>query len=285
MEEQVWMVEVRADAKTNFNLKELLKCKDLILLWFRREFVAKYKQTILGPAWAIIQPFLTTVVYSIFFGNVAGLGAAGVPNFIFYLSGNIIWGLFAGSINANANTFIHNAGVFSKVYFPRLVMPIASMISQFVSFLIQFVFMIGFLIYYVVVDAGVMPTLFALMTPVFMLQLAMLGMGMGIIISSLTTKYRDLQMLVGFGVSLLSYMSPVAYDMFSRSALAPGGVIYKIYMLNPVTPAVMAMRYAFLGTGYFNLKYYLISWVVTIVVLFFGVVLFSRIEKTFADTV
>lgn len=285
MENQKWMTEVRANDKVNFDIKGLIKCKDLIFLWVRREFVAKYKQTVLGPAWAIIQPFFTTVVYSIFFGSVAGLGAQGVPNFIFYLSGNVVWGLFSGSVTTNSNTFINNAGVFSKVYFPRLVMPVASAISQFISFAIQFLFMICFLIYYIITDAGVTPNIFVLMTPLVMIQLAMLGMGLGIIISSLTTKYRDLQMLVGFGVSLLSYMSPVAYDMFGRSSIAPGGTIYNLYMLNPVTPIINVFRYAWLGIGEIDWFFYGISWIVTIAVVILGALIFNKVEKTFVDTV
>ena len=285
MEKHTWMTEIRADSKISFDIKGLAKCKDLIFLWVRREFVAKYKQTVLGPAWAVIQPFFTTVVYSIVFGEVAGLGAAGIPNFIFYLSGNLVWGLFSGSLNSNANTFVNNAGVFSKVYFPRLVMPIANAISQFISFIIQFIFMIGFLAYYLITDAGVSPNAFALMTPLVMIQLALLGMGFGIIISSLTTKYRDLTMLVGFGVSLWSYCSPVAYDMFSRSSLAAGGLIYKIYMLNPVTPIINVFRYGWLGIGEIDWFFYGISWVVTIAIVAFGALIFNKVEKNFVDTV
>lgn len=284
-EQQQWTTIVRGESKAKVNVKELLKCKDLIFLWVRREFVAKYKQTVLGPAWAIIQPFFTTVVYSIFFGNIAGLGPKGVPNFIFYLSGNIIWALFSGSLNSNANTFISNKGVFSKVYFPRLVMPIASAISQFINFAIQFVFMIGFLIFYTVTGAGTEPNLYILMTPLVLIQFAALGMGFGVIISSLTTKYRDLQMVVGFGVSLWSYCSPVAYDMFSRSALMPGSKFYYIYMLNPVTPGINLFRYAYLGIGEIDWLYYAISWVVTIIVVLIAVKVFAKVEKTFIDTV
>lgn len=285
MEEQQWTTIVRGDSKTKLNLKELLKCKDLILLWVRRNFVAKYKQTILGPSWAIIQPFFTTVVYSIFFGNIAGLGAAGVPNFIFYLSGTIVWNLFSGSLNNNANTFVSNKGIFSKVYFPRLVMPISSAISQFINFAIQFVFMLGFLFFYVFTGEGVSPNIYVLMTPLILIQLAALGMGCGVIISSLTTKYRDLQMVVGFGVSLWSYMSPVAYDMFSRSVLAPGGKFYYIYMCNPVTSVINLFRYAYLGIGGIDWLFYSISWGVTIIIVAIAIKVFSRVERNFIDTV
>lgn len=285
MEEQQWTTIVRGESKNRFNLKELLNCKDLILLWVRRDFVSRYKQTVLGPAWAIIQPFFTTVVYSIFFGDIAGLGASDVPNFIFYLSGTIVWSLFSGSLTSNANTFITNKGIFSKVYFPRLVMPISSALSQFINFGIQFLFMIGFLLYYFFTGAGVEPNIYILMTPIILIQLAALGMGCGVIISSLTTKYRDLQMVVGFGVSLWSYMSPVAYDMFSRGALAPGGKFYYIYMLNPVTPVINLFRYAYLGTGGVDWLFYGISWIVTIIVVLIAVKVFSRVERTFIDTV
>lgn len=285
MAEQKWMIEVRSDSKIRFDIKGLLKCKDLIFLWVRREFVAKYKQTILGPAWAIIQPFFTTVVYSIFFGDVAGLGAKGVPNFIFYLSGTVVWELFAGSISINSNTFVVNSGVFSKVYFPRLVMPIANAISQFISFIIQFTFMILFLIFYLFTNAGVHPNVYAAMTPLIMLQMSLLGMGFGIIISALTTKYRDLQMLVGFGVSLWSYMSPVAYDMFSRESLMSGGVIYCLYMMNPATPVINMFRYGWLGVGAINWFFYAMSWVTTFLVVMLGILIFNKVEKTFVDTV
>lgn len=283
--EQQWTTVVRADTKLNMDIKGLKKSKDLIFLWVRRNFVSKYKQTILGPAWAVIQPFFTTVVFSIIFGSVAGLGAAGVPNFIFYLSGNVMWTLFANCLSSNSNTFINNAGVMGKVYFPRLVMPISTAISQFITFAIQYSFMLIFLVYYSVTGAGVQPNLYILMTPILIVQMAILGTGFGIIISSLTTKYRDLTMAVGFGVSLWQYASPIAYDMFSRDIFQPGGIVYKLYMLNPVTPLVNIFRYAYLGTGEIDWFYYGIGWITTIVVAIIGVLLFSKVEKTFMDTV
>lgn len=285
-EELVWDIEVHASSKgLNIPIKELSKYWDLIFLFVHRTFVAQYKQTILGPAWAIIQPFFTTVVYSIFFGDVAGLGAAGVPNFIFYLSGTIMWTLFANCLTHTADTFIGNSAILGKVYFPRLVMPVSITISQFISFFIQYAFMLIFLAYYLIVDAGVQPNLLVLMTPVLLLQMAVLGMGFGIIISALTTKYRDLKMMVGFGISLWSYCAPVAYDMFSMEPLMPGGSLYNIYMLNPVTPIINIFRYAYLGTGSVDWAFYGISWFFTIIVAFIGLVLFSKVEKTFMDTV
>lgn len=286
MESTQWDIVVNGDdKKLNIDWKGLARCRDLIFLFVRRTFVAQYKQTVLGPAWAVIQPFFTTVVYSVFFGNIAGLGAAGVPNFIFYLCGTVIWSLFANCLTHTSNTFVGNAGILGKVYFPRLVMPISAAISRFISFGIQFAFMLCFLVYYLLTGANVTPNWYVLLTPALLLQCALLGMGCGMIISSLTTKYRDLQMVVGFGVSLWSYCSPVAYDMFSRSSLAPGGRFYSLYMLNPVTPIVNAFRYAFLGTGGIDFLYYGISWFTTILVCVIGILLFSRVEKTFMDTV
>lgn len=286
MRDNEWDVVIKGGSKKlNMDIKGLKKSKDLIFLWVRREFVAKYKQTVLGPAWAIIQPFFTTVVFSIVFGSVAGLGAAGVPNFIFYLSGNVMWTLFANCLHNNSSTFVTNSAIMGKVYFPRLVMPIATAISQFITFAIQYVFMLCFLVYYLIVGAGVHPNIFVLLTPVLLIQTAILGTGFGVIVSSLTTKYRDLTMAVGFGVSLWQYASPIAYDMFSRSSLHPGTTIYSLYMLNPVTPIVNAFRYAYLGTGAIDWFYYAISWVTTIAVAAIGVILFSKVEKTFMDTV
>lgn len=284
--QQNWDVVITSDnKKVDIDWKGLKKSRDLIFLFVRRTFVAQYKQTILGPMWAIIQPFFTTVVYSVFFGNIAGLGAAGVPNFIFYLSGTIVWTLFSNGLTHTADTFIGNSAILGKVYFPRLVMPISTAISQFISFFIQYGFMIIFLIYYIVSGSNVKVSWLILLTPILLIQLAMLGMGCGIIISALTTKYRDLKMVVGFGVSLWSYCSPVAYDMFSRSVLRPGSEFYSLYMLNPVTPIINVFRYAYLGTGCVDWLFYAISWVVTIVVTFIGVIMFSKVEKTFMDTV
>ncbi len=286
MEDLQWDIAIHGDEKKlHIDWKGLASCKDLIFLFVRRTFVAQYKQTVLGPAWAVIQPFFTTVVYSVFFGNIAGLGAAGVPNFIFYLCGTIIWSLFSNCLTKTSDSFIGNANILGKVYFPRLVMPISTSISQFISFFIQFAFMICFLVYYLLTGANVHPNIYMLLTPVLLIQMAMLGMGFGMIISALTTKYRDLNMVVSFGVSLWSYASPIAYDMFSRASLMPGGKWYHLYMLNPVTPIINMFRYAFLGTGQISWEYYAASWVVTIVVALIGIRMFSKVEKTFMDTV
>lgn len=269
----------------DLNLKEVLKYRDLIFLFVKRNFVSRYKQTILGPAWAIIQPFLTTVMFTLIFGNIAGLAPGGVPSFVFYLSGNVMWGYFSGCLTSTANTFVANSHTMGKVYFPRLVMPISSVLSQLINFAIQYAFLVCFLIFYAVTGQGVAPNWWILMTPLLLLQLAMLSLGFGVIISAMTTKYRDLAMLVGFGVQLWMYATPVAYDMFSMGAFAPGGKWHSLYMCNPVTPIVNIFRYAYLGIGSVDWNYYLLSWGVTAVVLFAGIVLFNRVEKTFMDTV
>lgn len=265
-------------------IRELLKYKDLILLFVKRDFVSMYKQTVLGPAWAVIQPFLTTIVFSLVFGSIAGLAPNGVPSFIFYLSGNVVWTYFANCLTKTSDTFISNSAILGKVYFPRLVMPVSTVLSKLIDFAIQYAFLLVFLVIYAI-GGSIQPNWFVLMTPLLLLQLAMLSLGCGVIISAATTKYRDLRMLVSFGVQLWMYASPVAYDMFSMGVFAPSSRFYGLYMLNPVTPIVNIFRYGYLGIGAINWTYYLISWVTTLVLLLGGVVLFSRVEKTFMDTV
>ena len=266
-------------------IRELLRYRDLILLFVKRDFVSLYKQTILGPAWAVIQPFLTTIVFSLVFGSIAGLAPEGVPSFLFYLSGTVVWTYFSNCLTRTSDTFIANAAILGKVYFPRLVMPVSTVLSKLIDFAIQYAFFLAFLVIYLVTGANVRPNWWVLLTPVLLLQLAMLSLGCGVIISAATTKYRDLRMLVSFGVQLWMYASPVAYDMFSMGAFAPGSKYYGLYMLNPVTPIVNLFRYAYLGLGQVDWLYYGISWAVTLVLLFIGIVLFSRVEKTFMDTV
>lgn len=269
----------------DLKLNEVYDYRDLVFLFVKRNFVSKYKQTVLGPAWAIIQPLLTTVVFSIVFGNVAGLAPEGVPHFVFYLSGTILWTYFSNCLTQTANTFVANSSTMGKVYFPRLVMPISTVMSELISLSIQYAFFIIFLIYYLIVGMNVKVSILILMTPILILQLAMLSLGFGIIISALTTKYRDLAMLVGFGTQLWMYASPIAYDMFSIEAFSPSGKWHVIFMCNPIASIVNLFRYSYLGIGSIEWKFYGIGWGTTIVILFIGIVLFSRVEKTFMDTV
>lgn len=278
-EQQFTTVIVPKTRLLDFHLKELIRYRDLIFLFVKRNFVSHYKQTVLGPAWALIQPLLTTLVFTIVFGRIAGLAPGGVPSFLFFMSGNIAWGYFSGCLTSTASTFTGNAGIFGKVYFPRLVSPISTVSSNLISFGIQFALFLIFLVIYWIKGA-VQPTLYVLMLPLLMLQMAMLSLGVGIIISALTTKYRDLVMLVGFGVQLWMYGTPVAYDV----GIVPPKYM-SLYMLNPMTPVINTFRKAFLGLGSFDLPHYLISWVVTFVVLVIGIMLFNRVEKTFMDTV
>lgn len=279
MEQKFTTVIVPKNGWFDFHLRELVRYRDLIVLFVKRNFVSRYKQTVLGPAWALIQPLLMTVVFTVVFGRLAGLAADGVPSFLFFMSGNIAWGYFSGCLTSTASTFTGNAAIFGKVYFPRLVSPIATVLTNLISFGIQFVLFLVFLAIYWI-RGEVQPTLYALMLPLLLLHMAMLSLGVGIIISSLTTKYRDLVMLIGFGVQLWMYGTPVAYDM----GIVPEKYL-GLYMLNPMTPIINTFRKAFLGLGTFDLPHYLISWAVTAAVLFLGLMLFSRVEKTFMDTV
>ncbi len=264
----------------DINLRELWRYRDLALLFVRRNFIAYYKQTILGPAWAIVQPLLTTVVFTIVFGRLAKLPTDGVPPFLFYMCGNIAWGYFAGCLTATGSTFTQNAAIFGKVYFPRLTMPISTVISQLISFAIQFLFFLGFLAFYSFLNKTVYLTPLIWLLPFFLLQMAMLGLGCGIIVSSLTTKYRDLAMLVSFGTQLWMYATPVVYP----AAMVPEKW-QTLYRLNPMVAIIEGFRDMFFSTGTFNWTDCGISWAVTLLMLGIGVVLFSKVEKTFMDTV
>jgi len=271
----------------DLHIKETLRYRDLIFLFVKRDFTALYKQTILGPLWAIIQPLLTTVVFTIVFGSLAGLttadaaGSYALPGFLFYMSGNICWGYFSGTLGATSNTFLANRATMGKVYYPRLVSPIATACSHLISFGIQFAMLLIFWLFYLIKGGtSIHVTPMLLLVPLCILQMIILSVGCGIIISSVTTKYRDLAMLVGFGLQLWQYGSPVAYGL----TLIPAKYM-TLYMLNPVTPIITTFRYAMFGFGFFDLSYYLLSWGISIVVFVIGLILFSRIERTFMDTI
>ncbi len=261
----------------------------MIMLFVKRDFISKYKQTILGPAWAVIQPLLTTVVFTVIFGNLAGLSTLDIrtteniiiPGFLFYMAGTICWSYFSTTLTTVSNTFIANSSIMGKVYFPRMVSPIASAIAGLISFGIQFIMFLGiWAVYLLMGTTSIQTSQFLVLVPLLLLQMLLLSTGMGIIISSLTTKYRDLAMLVGFGVQLLQYASPVAYGL----SIIPENVL-GFYMLNPMSSIITTFRYAFFGIGYFNSLYYVLGWIVTIVIFFIGVLLFNYVEKTFMDTV
>ena len=286
MDQSIYYKKITPEHKWyDLKLKEVWTYRDLVLLMVKRDFVAKYKQTILGPAWAVIQPLMTTVVFTFIFGVVAGLADSGsVPTFLFYMCGNISWQFFAGCLSKTGRTFVDNRIIMEKVYFPRLAMPISTCLSQLVAFAIQAAMFVIFLIIYMFVPRfHIQITKFVFLVPFLILQMMMLGLGCGSIICALTTKYRDLQMLIDFGLQLWMYATPVAYSMKMFS----GTSLYRLVNYNPMTPIINAMRYACLGPdcGQFDLKYYLVSVIITFVLLFIGVVLFNKAEKNFTDTV
>lgn len=282
--EKKWTAVIKPKKRLfELNLREVVKYKDLIWLFVKRDIKTRYKQTILGPLWFIIQPLMTSVIHTLVFGTIAGIAPGGVPQYLFYLAGSISWGLFAGCFSSTSNTFVGNAGIFGKVYFPRLVSPIATVITQMFNFLIQFaIFLVMSLIFFLSGEYFEI-TWAAALLPLLMLQMALLGLGCGIIISSLTTKYRDLQVLIGFGMQLWMYISPVVYNAESIG----GGKLYTAMMINPISSILEIFKYGWLGPSAGSLPwlYWGISWIFTFVVLFFGIILFNKIEKNFMDTV
>lgn len=265
----------------DLNLKEVWQYRDLIWLFTKRSFVLTYKQTILGPVWIFLSPFITSVIFTVVFGGIAGIETDGVPHILFYLCSNAIWGYFSSAVNKNAYTFTNNSHVFGKVYFPRLTIPVSNILSAVIQFGIQMLMVIGFLIYYIAIGR-VNPHWAAwLMIPVELIHLGIMGLGFGIIVSSLTTKYRDLAILVTFGVQLWMYATPIVYPL----SILGDSRMRDLLMLNPVTMPVEVIRYAVLGQGTVIPSFYAISWVVTFLVALFGIMIFNRVEKTFMDTV
>lgn len=263
------------------NLKEVWQYRDLVTLFTRRTFVLTYKQTILGPAWIFLNPLISSIIYAFVFGGIAGIGTDGVPQLLFYLCSNAIWIFFSSSVTKNAQTFTANANVFGKVYFPRLTVPISNVLASIVQLGVQMLLVLVFLAYYLL--AGEVHPHWAawLLIPVVLLHLGLLGLGCGIIISSLTTKYRDLAILVTFGVQLWMYATPIVYPL---SQLGDGWM-KTLLLINPVTAPVEVFRYAVLGQGVILPGYLALSWAITILVVVFGVMIFNRVEKTFMDTV
>jgi len=265
----------------DLKLGDLWRYKDLVILFVRRDFVSVYKQTILGPLWYLIQPLLTTIIFTVIFGKIASLPTDGSPQFLFYMSGTVVWSYFASCLTKTSDTFVNNANLFGKVYFPRLAVPVSILISNLITFLIQFVLFLVFVLYFVLSGTSIQPNwLWIALSPVFLLIMAGLGLGLGIIVSSLTTKYRDLRFLVQFGVQLLMYATPVIYSISSIPAR-----FQWIILANPMTPIIEVFRYSFLGTGTVNLANLAYSFGFMLVVVFIGTVIFNRVEATFMDTV
>jgi lipopolysaccharide transport system permease protein len=262
------------------HLADLWRYRDLTMLFVWRDFVSYYKQTILGPLWYLLQPLATTVIFTLFFGRIAKLSTDGAPHFLFYMAGVTAWTYFAECLTRTSGTFITNAGMFGKVYFPRLCVPISMVISNLIKFGIQFLLFLCFLLIFMLRGADVHPNILVLITPCLLILLAGFGLGAGIIISSLTTKYRDLQFLVTFGAQLLMFATPVIYPL----SMVPEQFRW-LMLINPMTPIVETFRFAYLGTGHFALFHLLYSTAATGLTLFLGILLFNRVERTFMDTV
>ena len=281
-----WTTRIRPKSGWfDIDFKDLWHYKDLVWMLVKRDFTLIYKQTVLGPAWVVIQPLLTTLIFTVIFGNVAGLPTDGMPKFMFYMGGNIAWSYFANCLTQTSNTFISNRNLFGKVYFPRLCVPISTVVSQLINFFVQFAVFLGFVVYYALQPGSAVQPNWRLiaLTPLMLLQLGMLGLGFGIIVSSMTTKYRDLSLLVSFGVHLWMYATPVAYPASLIAQRYPG--LLGVYMLNPMTPLIELFRSAYLGSACYYMNYYWLSIAITVLVFVLGVILFSHVEKTFMDTV
>ena len=290
VQEEKWDIVIKPKDKLfSVDFKELWAYRDLCSLFVKRNIITQYKQTILGPAWFVIQPALTVIMYMVVFGGIAGIPTDGVPRPLFYLAGTAVWNYFSSCLTKTSNTFVTNAGIFGKVYFPRLVMPVANVISNLLTLAIQFGFFIIVYVVYAIVDPNCTAhlTWYALLLPVVIVLLAGLALGFGTIVSSMTTKYRDLQVLFSFLVSLWMYATPIVYPLSQTGSKFFLGVPVHTFMcLNPVTPVIETFKYGFLGCGEFvGWRWLIYSFVFMCVLLGFGIVVFNKVQKSFMDTV
>lgn len=286
--EQNWTTVIKPRNKLlEVNLKELWDYRDLTSLFVKRNIITQYKQTVLGPLWFVIQPILTVLMYMVVFGGIAGIPTDGVPQPLFYLAGTCVWQYFADCLTKTSNTFVDNSAIFGKVYFPRLVVPIANVASNLLRFAIQLGLFVIVYIIYVCSGVAVCPNWYALLFPVLVIMIAGLALGFGILISSWTTKYRDLQILFTFIVSLWMYATPIVYPLSQvRGKIVAGFDLYTLMCINPVTAIIETFKYGVLGAGEFIgwgwLGY---SFGFMVVLLFLGVVVFNKVQKSFMDTV
>lgn len=289
MSEEKWTTVIKPKDKLfDLNIKELWKYRDLISLFIKRNITTQYKQTILGPLWFVIQPALSVIMYMIVFGGIAGIPTDGVPRPLFYLAGTCMWQYFADCLSKTSNTFVENAGIFGKVYFPRLSMPIANVLSNLVRFTIQFgLFLVVYLIYAIIGESAAHFNWYALLFPVLIFMMAGLALGFGILFSSMTTKYRDLQVLFSFGVSLWMYATPIVYPLSQTKSMFWNGIpVHKLMCLNPVTPIIETFKYGFLGAGEFvGWRWLLYSFAFMVVLLLLGILVFNKVQRSFMDTV
>jgi len=278
---QTWTLVVTPESEWfELNLSQIWRYRDLLLLFLKRDIVTIYKQTILGPLWFLIQPILTTLIFTVIFGNIAKISTEGMPPLLFYFSGIILWNYFADCIRKTSDTFKKNENIFGKVYFPRVIVPLSIIFSNLIKFLIQFLLFICIIIYFFYNGVSVNINYSILLLPVLIFITAILSLGCGMILSSLTTKYRDLNFLIGFGIQLAMYATPVIYP------LSEAPLKYRVFILaNPMSATIETFRYIFLGAGSFNIMNLSYSLFFSIVIFFLGLIIFNRTEKTFMDTV
>lgn len=283
MNEQEWTTVIQPKNKLlSVDFKEIWRYRDLMLLFVKRNIITQYKQTVLGPLWYLIQPLMTTIMYMVVFGGIAKISTDGLPQPLFYLAGICFWQYFADCLTKTSNTFVSNAGIFGKVYFPRLVTPLSDVISNLVRFSIQFGLFICVYLYYVIfTDVHVAPNWYALLFPVLVTMIAGLALGFGILFSSMTTKYRDLQLLLSFFVSLWMYATPVIYPLSTIT----NEKVKLAMMLNPLTGIVEFFKYGFLGVGCHDWWMLGYSFAFMVVLLGVGIVVFNKVQRSFMDTV
>ncbi|MDP2068983.1 MAG: ABC transporter permease [Lutibacter sp.] len=279
-----WLFEITPKNKLfSLNLKEVWQYRDLLMLFVKRNIITAYKQTVLGPLWYLIQPLFTSVIFTLIFNNVANISTGTVPPFLFNLAGITIWNYFTACFSGTSNTFSANAGIFGKVYFPRLIMPLVAVISNLVRFGIQLFIFMAFFGFYYYKGADISINKYAMLFPVMVLIMGMLGLGLGMIISAMVTKYRDLSILVGFGMQLLMYISAVMYPVAYFVEKLPKYAWVVQY--NPLSFVIESVRFMLLNTGVFDIGMFIYTLITTTVVLFLGILIFNRAEKNFIDTI
>ncbi|SEO24124.1 lipopolysaccharide transport system permease protein [Mucilaginibacter gossypiicola] len=279
-----WDIEINAKSSLlDLKFKDIWHYRDLLVLLVRRDFISFYKQTILGPVWFFVQPVITILFYTLIFGNLAGIPVDGLPKPLFYLAGTIIWNYFADCLNKTSTVFKDNAGILGKVYFPRLIMPLSIVLSNLIRFAVQFLLFIILYIIFVLKGEHIVPNAAALLLPLLIVMIASLGLGLGMIISAVTTKYRDIAFVVAFGVPLLMYATTVIYPLSVAQTKYPK---YSwLIKFNPITAVIETFRYGLLGKGSFSWELLTYSIISTILILLVGIVIFNKVEKTFVDTV
>jgi len=282
--EEKWDIELTPHSSLlDLKLKDIWHYRDLLMLLVRRDFVSFYKQTILGPLWFFIQPLFTTIIYTFIFGNLANISADNLDKPLFYMAGITAWNYFADCLTKTSSVFTANAGLFGKVYFPRLIVPLSIVVSNLIRFGVQMALFFITMGFYAIKGSNVHPNIYLLLFPFLLLLMAMLGLGLGMIVSAMTTKYRDLSFLITFGIQLMMYLTTVIYPLSTVKEKYPKYQWLVEY--NPMTPIIEAFRYGFLGKGTFTMLSLGVTTAITVVILITGIIIFNRVERTFIDTV